>query len=252
MAVTLHLPRLQLDLEGTDPGGGNVFLEGSEGALRIRLIERAGTAVDTADVTDVRWTLYNKDTAAFINSRSGVKASQTYSIGIPIANDTITIAGLAFTFKASAAAAREVTIGSADVTGANLAASINLYHPLVTAAYDSGSDTLTVTARQHGVNGNSITTAESATNITVGGATLAGGTDGVDTGTNSEDHRVGLLAADNAIISGSLAEGAVEKHVIRVIATFVSGLNDLDGNAINTVTNEIEFYVRKARAAAAP
>lgn len=252
MAVTGYIPRIQIDLEGLDlQGGSRIVPAGSELSARIRLYAPSGALIDNADVSDVRYTLYNKTTKGFINSRSGVKGSQTYAIaGQPVANDTITIGGIAWTFKVAAAAAREVTIGaSSDATGTNLAASISLYSPHVTASYDAGTDTLTVTARQYGANGNSITTVESATNITAGGATLSGGTDGVDTGSNTADHRIALLAADNVIV-GAIAEGETEIHTLRVVAKVVTGITDADSANLDTVIGEQQFYVRKQRVAA--
>lgn len=102
--------------------------------------------------------------------------------GNATADDTVTIDGVVYTFKAAAAAAYQVTIGAdADATLTNLAATINGNnlltpdaHPTVTATAN-GDDTLTITARTAGLIGNGIATAEVSTNLAWGGAT-AGGT----------------------------------------------------------------------------
>lgn len=109
--------------------------------------------------------------------------------GLPVADETVTINGQIYVFKAAAAGALEVTIGAdADATGSNLATKINANSIVVTANNVAG--VVTLTAITAGTSGNALTLAEAATNTTVSGATLTGG---VDT-TYPADVEVGLEA----------------------------------------------------------
>lgn len=99
-----------------------------------------------------------------------------------IADETVTIDGVVYTFKAAAVAAYEVTIGASRLqTLANLTATINGgnlltpdAHPTVSAT-DNADGTMTITARIAGLVGNGIATAETLTDGSWDGAT-AGGT----------------------------------------------------------------------------
>lgn len=108
------------------------------------------------------------------------------------ADETITIDGIVYTLKATPAAAFEVDIGaSATASANNLRDAINRG---ATAGTDYGADTaphpsvkasaasavVTITARVPGTDGNSVTLAASdtATSITLSGATLSGGENG--------------------------------------------------------------------------
>lgn len=137
MAVSGYIPRIRLTLEGGR--SAQEFREGSEGALRIQILDQDGVATGDADVTAVAWTLFDVSTMGIINTRSAVAGSAV------------------------------------------------------------------------------------------------------------DDQRTPLLAADNVIVSGSLAENGTELHRLRVAVTFVSGINDLDAAAIDTAIEEIDFYVRKNR-----
>lgn len=249
MAITT-LPKLSLRLEGDQ--GGRV-LEGSEATVLTRLITQSGSAVADADVVDVRYILFNKATLAYINSRSAVKASQTVTqSGNPAADDTVTINGLEYIFKASPTALTRQVLrtGVADTDMTALAAKINAMDPLVSAAY--ATPVLTVTARLPGVAGNSISLAESSSVLAVGGAALAGGTDGVDTGSNVATQRIPLLALDNVIVDTSgVAEGEQETHVLRATVRFTASPLDMDGSAILVVTSDLEFKVERRRTLAA-
>lgn len=97
------------------------------------------------------------------------------------AADTITVGGVVYTLVAAADAPYEVTIGaSATATAANLVAVINgtdandtPAHPDVSAS--SAAAVLTLSARQAGLLGNSVTTTEAGTGASFGAATLTGG-----------------------------------------------------------------------------
>jgi hypothetical protein len=106
----------------------------------------------------------------------------------PLADATVTIDTTVYTFKASASAAYEVTIGAdKDESAANLNAAINagagagtLYgedtaaHPSVSSAEGAGT-TLDITALTAGAAGNSIATTETLADGSFGAATLTGG-----------------------------------------------------------------------------
>jgi hypothetical protein len=103
--------------------------------------------------------------------------------GVGTADDTITIGGVVYTLVAAADAEYEVTIGgTVTESAAALVAVINgtdanetPAHPDVYASNAAG--VVTITARQVGLDGNSIATTESGTGTAFGAATLAGGRD---------------------------------------------------------------------------
>ncbi len=108
------------------------------------------------------------------------RASGTITLAnaVPVAGDKVTIAGIDITFVAAAPVGNQVEIGaSLTATAANLADFINATPPLGVVA-SSAVGVVTVTARNAGTAGNAITLARTAAtpaNITVSGATLAGG-----------------------------------------------------------------------------
>jgi len=134
--------------------------------------------------------------ACLVNGYGSVKATATItSSGTTVANnDTITIDGVTYTWKtALTPAAGEVLIGASAATNlSNLAAAIGQWG---TSGTNYGAGTtlqtnvqvtaltttvLTLTALKGGTGGNSIAISKSAANITLSGATLAGGS-GTDT-----------------------------------------------------------------------
>lgn len=134
----------------------------------------------------------------------------TFSTAVPSANDTVTINGRVYTFKAAVTTtADEVLIGATLAeTATNLAAAINA--TAASAGVLFGSETTenedvrataattitTIIARDAGDEGNAITLAKSGTNIAVSAATLSGGDD-------DEDIRpYGILAAPVVMDSG--------------------------------------------------
>ena len=120
---------------------------------------------------------------------TGVAATETLTTTDNFAADeTVTVGGVVYTFKAVPAAANEVDIGG-DAEGSidNLVAAITeaategttygsgtVVHPTVTAAKASAS-TMTVTARSEGTGGNAIACTETAANASFGAAVLSGG-----------------------------------------------------------------------------
>lgn len=109
----------------------------------------------------------------------GTKASGTITFTVnPVADDTITINGVVWTFKATASTAYSIAIG-ADVAATiqNAATKLNAStnSKVIQATYTAGASDLTITYDDFGVVGNSFTLAASV--ATVSGATLTGGVD---------------------------------------------------------------------------
>lgn len=108
---------------------------------------------------------------------NGVQASGTITLtGLPVADETVTVNGQIFVWKASASTALQVTIG-ADGPGsaANLNTKINDNSTSVTSSVAAG--VITVFALAAGAAGNAVTLTEASSNLTVSGATLSGGVD---------------------------------------------------------------------------
>lgn len=98
--------------------------------------------------------------------------------GTGTANDTVTINGHVITMVASGATGAQINIGaSAAATAANLAAYLNRASvQALTGVYATvAAGVVTLTALVGGTAGNSITTAETSTSASFGGATLSGG-----------------------------------------------------------------------------
>jgi hypothetical protein len=112
----------------------------------------------------------------------------TFSTAVPIAGDKVTINGTDLVFVAADADGMEVQIGATiGATASNLANAINdLTMPLGVSATVNAA-VVTIKANAPGTDGNSVTIAKTAAtpaNITVSGATLAGGADVTETITN--------------------------------------------------------------------
>lgn len=248
MAVSGYIPKVRMTLRGgLNP---KTILQGSEAAVRLQILTQAGAAVG-ANITDVRYALLNKADGAYINSRSAVRANQTITLSSGLAADEeVTIAGRSFVFKSSPSTVRQVALGADENAAAtNLAAAIAALSPECTAS--AVGAVVTVKHRYAGTNGNSVGLTKTGSHITLGGANLASGTDGVDTGDNTDDQEIPLLAADNTIVDSGLSEGALETHILRVTVKFTSGINDPAGNALDTLTYDFEFTVQKVRALSA-
>jgi len=115
---------------------------------------------------------------------SMVAATGTITIGVTNVseNDTITVNGREYTFKASPTLATEIDIGADNnETASNIkeklaASSASAITP---AEYSVAGNVVTITYKVAGTIGNSFTLAKSGAEITLSGATLA---DGADTG----------------------------------------------------------------------
>ncbi len=110
---------------------------------------------------------------------TGVAAAGTITFsGLPVADETITVRGVTYTFKASASTATQITIGAdATETASNTVSKIVANDALLDAANVAGL--VTISAANTGEYGNAYALAESATNTAVSGATLTGGVDAV-------------------------------------------------------------------------
>lgn len=123
-----------------------------------------------------RGSLVNVNGAQIAATTDGVKASGTITFAAnPSANDTVTVGTTTLTFKSATPGENEVLIGS-DVA-ATIDNVIDALPDSVTGSKSAG--VLTITAATAGTAGNSIALAKSGSNITVSGATLAGGVDEV-------------------------------------------------------------------------
>jgi len=154
----------------------------------------------TVDGTDTDVTLPAGDltpaqivSAVNIAAGGAVASTGTLTLtGQPLDTETVEIGGKTYTFQTVLTDVDgNVLIGAtASDSLDNLIAAINLdagagtlyatsmtLHPTVTAAAGAG-DTMDVTAKAAGVAGDSITTTQTLTNGTWGGATLSGGVDG--------------------------------------------------------------------------
>jgi hypothetical protein len=110
----------------------------------------------------------------------GVQASGnfTFSTAVPAANDTVTINGVVFTFKAAPATDFEVKIGAtipATIKNLYTAVASSIHPDLIAAGYTYSASQLLVTYKTRGTAGNAFTLAKSGTNIAVSAATLTGG-----------------------------------------------------------------------------
>lgn len=121
----------------------------------------------------------NLDNGTATGDVVGVKASGTITFtGLPVADETITVRGVVYTFKATSASATQITIGAdATETAENTVSIIAANDALVDVVNVAG--VLTISAANTGEYGNAYTLAESATNTAVSGATLTGGVDKV-------------------------------------------------------------------------
>ena len=126
---------------------------------------------------------------ATLTQAGGTTASGTitFATAASAPNDTVTVNGVVFTCKAVPATAYEFAPGATFGSSAqNLAtvlqastdpavatASYTLAGAVITVKY--GAEAIYKTAGKQGIEGNSFTLAKSGTNVTVSGATLAGG-----------------------------------------------------------------------------
>jgi hypothetical protein len=163
--------------EGLVPGALSLYTTGSESEQeRLRLTSAGTTGITSPD--------------------AGVAATQTVGTDgtAPSTNDTITVNGLAYTFKSALTPADyEVLIvgGDADATLLNFLHALNATggtpgtdyqvpaaHPTVSADTTLTDNIATLSARTPGTPGNSLTLGKSGTHLVIGAGTFGGGRDG--------------------------------------------------------------------------
>lgn len=207
-------------------GGPSEFLFGDTPALasQTHIVSPSGDDLELPFLSVV------SESGALAVFTPGVMASGTitFSGGDAVEGDTVTIAGIEYTFVEAVNTAYEVLIG-ADVTetAANFVAAINagagsgtaygagtLENPFVSAA--SAAGVVTVTAKVVGASGNTITLAEDETGtaIALSGANLSNGT-------AATSNAYGILATAIDIPDG----------VSATIPLYRAG--HFDGNALN-------------------
>ena len=200
----------------------------------------------------------NLDNGTATGDVTGVKATGTVTFtGLPVADETITVNAIVYTFKASASTATQITIGAdATSTASNAASKIEANDSAVDASSVAG--VLTITAANTGTYGNAITLAESAANTTVSGANLSGGVnkvvitgDGVDALGDAIPTCAAIHGVQVTCTSGSVtaAISTIAKDTVSVSNGFqtwsVPGRTDLLENlvitsaAVNTVAKVI-------------
>lgn len=119
-------------------------------------------------------------TANIETGSESAEGTVTFSTAVPVDTDKVTIGGNDLTFTPTGAGPMEVAIGSTlNATATNLANAINDLTLALGVTASANLTVVTITANAPGTGGNAITLTKSAAtpaNITVSGATLAGGT----------------------------------------------------------------------------
>lgn len=109
----------------------------------------------------------------------GIKASGTVTFSAqPVANDTLSVNGTLFTFKAAPVVATDLPI-SANLAATLTAAALGITAALASVVVTATATVLTVKAKLSGVEGNLFGLVKVGATMTVSGATLAGGVNAV-------------------------------------------------------------------------
>lgn len=172
----------------------------------------------------------------------------TFSTAPPVAGDKVTIAGNDLVFVAADPEGMEVLIGGTIAqTATNLANAITDLSAALGVTATANAAITTITATLPGEGGNAITLAKTAAtpaNITVSGATLAGGVDVTETITDVERGRwyqlgvtsdrpqgvsnVGSVEIDGVAADNYLVDNAAGRIYINEDADEISNGDDLD------------------------
>lgn len=171
LSITINTPRTVAQLQQfiRDPSNNHEECKGLE-----HLFRRLGAGLESAS--------FAVQTSA--NPPAAATGTVTLTNASIVANDTLTIAGVAFTAKASGATGAQFNIGgTATITAANIVAAVNASaaaNVLVVASSVAG--VVTVTSLAQGAVGNFVPMATSnGTGFVLSAATLAGGTGGPQT-----------------------------------------------------------------------
>jgi hypothetical protein len=188
-----------------------------------------------------------RNVSAVTVSKVGTSASGTvtFSTAPPVADDTVTIGGVVFTFKAVPATAHQVALGATIAEAAtNLANAINAdrannpFHASVAGAVT------TVIADATGVGGNAITLAKVAAtpaNITVSGATLAGGS-GVGATAVLMAGNYEIDAVTGRILILDDATDMTDDEALTIAYTAAAGTEELVVAAGTLIEGRLEFF----------
>ncbi len=152
----------------------NFFIKAEDGWIKV-----AG-ACDFVRITPVPqsggFSLFHSGSAPPVNSTQASGTITLSSTG-PTNTQTVTVNGLVYTFKTSPSGPRDVQIGVDNPTTASSLASVITSQDTVHVAAVAVGSVVTVNAVEPGTAGNSITLAQSASNVAVSGATLSGAVD---------------------------------------------------------------------------
>lgn len=241
-------------------GDASVLTQAAVAAVSFEIAEaRAGYSYQIGQSDLEPMGVMGLNSAGFlVHTGAAVAATGTLTVGVgnATAADTITIAGRTYTFRASAPAEDEVLIGATVTdTATNLVRAINggagegtLYgtgtEPHVQVSAENTAGVVTFTSLVQGVAGNSLALTRVGTNLTVSGATLTGGANGVVL-VEDVDYTVNLdtglisFTNDSAIVDG--ATDIVVNYAIRASTRDVV----LSGNA--HVEGALRFESKNAR-----
>lgn len=156
--------------------------------------------------------------------------------GLPLADETVTVNGVAFTAKASGATGAQFNIG-ADVTetALNFATVLNasVHASISVATYTPALGVVSIAYDTAGTAGNAFTLTEAATNVTLSGATLTGGL--AHTGAQKAE-----LEASFGNVRDALTELAAQINVIAAKVPAASVTGTLGGAAADLTIAAID------------
>lgn len=143
------------------------------------LVTSQGTAAENlVQFQVVTYDAQNRITAWLGAGGAAGTQTVTFSSAVPANGDSVTINGQAITFRTSPVATYDLAIpGSLALAASTVRDLVNAHEDVFNATATSSGGVVTLSAANTGEAGNTVTVAKSGTNIAVGGATLAGGTD---------------------------------------------------------------------------